>query len=348
MCMIIYRPAAAKGQVSKETLHYCASNNPHGLGLMWADKGKLLTARYEHKDRKVCFARLLSLQAQNIPFCAHFRFMTHGAETKGNTHPFWIHKGHSALMHNGIFNIKTETGWSDTRTFVARVLRPMALNWLDVPHLRYLVSEATHGNRVAVMERSGKVTILHENSGQWDDGIWYANSGYKKPSYLGDLFGKGKSYSSGATWRYDGEKKDWYNDKGDRSPSYPGSSYHNGAANGYGYTRHYGGVEGYGKQSDPIGYHAPYRPKNGHSKVKDIPRLLRAGDPAPTAALFAWSDHGQTMTLCGTCLRMETRAEQEAKLIMDPSELTCDLCEIPGHKRPVIVPDPADAAGNIL
>ena len=105
MCIIIHRPTGAATRLSRETLARCADKNPDGFGLMWAHGGKLMTARYLPKQRKDFIKRALLLQSQDIPMCLHFRWATHGAIQKENTHPFVIEKGESALMHNGILSI---------------------------------------------------------------------------------------------------------------------------------------------------------------------------------------------------------------------------------------------------
>lgn len=183
MCIIIYRPKGAASRISRETMRHCAMENPHGFGLMWQHAGKVHTARYLWKDLKQFFDRTLALQNQDVPFVAHFRYMTHGAERLDNCHPFWIKRSQSALMHNGILNIDCVKGWSDTRTFVGNVLKQLPENWDAMPALWWAIYEATVGSKLVVM-RPDSVLIVHEKSGVWDGGIWYSNEGYKKRPYI--------------------------------------------------------------------------------------------------------------------------------------------------------------------
>lgn len=362
-CMIIYRPLDAKGTVTRSTLEHCASENPHGLGLMWTHKGRLMTAHYSHAKRFEFYTRLLGLQKENIAFCAHFRLMTHGGESRGNTHPFWVHKGVSALMHNGIFHIKCAAGWSDTRTFVAQVLAPMPADWLDRPHLTYLINEATFGNRLAVMDRTGRVTLFHESSGTWDNGIWYANSGYKK-SFLSDLFSSKKGdtgttkalppggiipatpNASGAPWIWSKDRQRWETPDGKcYTNTYPygnGHDYgHKGAANGYGaYEK--GRHNGNGNGGGNTGRSAATESERWE-KVKGTDGITtwRRKTTDTVSVLYRWETTGGfAMTLCSDCLRTESTAEAEAVLIPDPAGMTCDLCEVQGH-----LADPGVATG---
>ena len=179
MCIIIHRPKGAATRLSREVLARCADNNPHGFGIMWAYQGKLLTARYMPSQRKDFIKRALILQDSDVPLMLHFRWATHGAVEKANTHPFVIEKGKSAMMHNGILSIPCVKGWSDTRTFCNEILARMPVGWERDPALYWVVDQATLGSKVAIMYADGSVTILHKNAGITEGGIWYSNDGFR-------------------------------------------------------------------------------------------------------------------------------------------------------------------------
>jgi hypothetical protein len=179
MCIIIHRPKGAATRLSREVLARCCDNNPHGFGMMWAYQGKLLTARYMPSQRKDFIKRALILQESDVPLMLHFRWATHGAVEKANTHPFIIKKGHSAMMHNGILNIPCIKGWSDTRTFCNEILSRLPVGWEKDPALYWIVDQATLGSKVGIMYADGSVTILHKVAGITEGGIWYSNDGFR-------------------------------------------------------------------------------------------------------------------------------------------------------------------------
>lgn len=179
MCIIIHRPKGAATRLSKETLARCCDGNPHGFGMMWVNSGKVLTARYMPSQRKDFIKRALLLQEADVPLCLHFRWATHGAVEKANTHPFIIEKGKSAMMHNGILSIPCVKGWSDTRTFCNEILQRMPVGWERDPALYWMVDQATLGSKVAIMYADGSVTILHKAAGITEGGIWYSNDGFR-------------------------------------------------------------------------------------------------------------------------------------------------------------------------
>jgi hypothetical protein len=179
MCIIIHRPKGAAARLSRDTIARCCDNNPHGFGMMWVNDGKVLTARYMPSQRKDFIKRALMLQAADLPLVLHFRWATHGAVEKANTHPFIIEKGKSAMCHNGILSIPCVKGWSDTRTFCNEILQRLPAGWESDPALYWLVDQATMGSKVAIMYADGAVTILHKNAGITEQGIWYSNDGFR-------------------------------------------------------------------------------------------------------------------------------------------------------------------------
>jgi hypothetical protein len=146
---------------------------------MWAYKGKLLTARYLPHGRKDFIKRALMLQDADVPMVLHFRWATHGAVTRDNTHPFVLEKGHSAVMHNGIIQIPVVKGWSDTRTFARNVLAMLPPDWQNNSSIRWTVEQATLGSKLVIMYSDGSMTIIHRKAGLTEGGIWYSNDGFR-------------------------------------------------------------------------------------------------------------------------------------------------------------------------
>lgn len=184
MCMIIYRPKGT-GEVDAARLRYIAGINGDGFGLMWSTGTRLFTARYAVKQKKAFITRFLALQSQDVPMCAHFRWSTHGGITRGNTHPFVLVPNMSAMMHNGVLDIRCLKGWSDTRTFAELVLKRLPPGWeydTDAPW-NYLVDRATAGSRVVIMLHDGAVKMFHQERGTWEAGIWYSNDNFKPKGY---------------------------------------------------------------------------------------------------------------------------------------------------------------------
>lgn len=315
MCMIIYRPGDAKGTVSVQRLRYIAAKNSDGFGLMWANEGRLVTARYAVKQRKQFIDRFLLLQRNNIPVCAHFRWATHGGVTRANTHPFTIVAGESAMMHNGVFDIKCEKGWSDTRTFAELVLKRLPADWhskTESPYL-YLIEQATGGNRIVVMFKTGEVIIFHEKIGTWEDEVWYSNSNFA-PLPTKDS-------------KDDKDKDD--KDKGDHKASRSSDSWNywlkEEAKGGRGWRKNHHGTAShydYGEGMDVY---------DGDYVEQQYQTFSRWGktENGETDKLYLY----EQMMICADCLRMEATAQRDAVEIPEiTSDDFCELCGVTGGK----------------
>lgn len=200
MCIIIYRPADAEGNVTEETLRRLSYVHSDGYGLMWKDRGALRIWRSGPgaQGRKDWISRFLALQKMNLPVAAHGRQTTHGVTHKSMSHPYWVEPNKSALMHNGILPVMPGglTHWSDTKAFVELVLKHLPQDWDTQPHLRYLLRHATTGSKLVVFFKDRAPAIINESSGLWEDGIWYSNTSFRATTVVGR-----SSYASEAWWQ---------------------------------------------------------------------------------------------------------------------------------------------------
>lgn len=182
MCLAIYKPKGAS--VPRKHLEAGFKSNKDGAGFAVAKNGELIV-------RKGFFTFTELWQAwQPFQFDAaiiHFRWATHGEVGEANCHPFSLNGGKYALIHNGIIDIESEGGMSDTGTFAHLVLEPL-LDRLspDEPSLVFLVeSFLGAGNKVVILDAAGLATIYNESAGLWLNGVWYSNNSFEpKPAFV--------------------------------------------------------------------------------------------------------------------------------------------------------------------
>lgn len=187
MCIAIYRPKGKK--LTKATLETCFRNNSDGAGFMWLDKHEG-EERGRIKIRKGYFvfaefwkAWQRQLKRLDTDYILHFRIMTHGWRNKENCHPHRIHD-RLAMVHNGILpiDVPQHSRVSDSIVF-ARELAQMRRHWeRDAKLIRY-IGKQIQGNKIILLDRRGKVTIINEAAGIWENGIWFSNSSFKAPKY---------------------------------------------------------------------------------------------------------------------------------------------------------------------
>lgn len=174
MCIAIIKPAGIN-LPSFNTIATCFSNNPHGAGFVYNRDGfNYLNKGYT--DSSLLYYEMFNQIKLNDVALIHFRYATHGVINKDNCHPFYcceepnktIGKSDlSALVHNGVLNIRTDGEHSDSYCF-AKMLKN---NQID--NNKIILSN----NKIAVLHNNGTV----EKYGDWieHNGCYYSNGTYR-------------------------------------------------------------------------------------------------------------------------------------------------------------------------
>ncbi len=204
MCVIINNPSGKALSVAK--LYTAFVNNPHGVGIMWHEKGQVHTikALMRFNDFMDLHEALI-----DVPHAIHFRWRTAGDTSDDRCHPFPVFTRERDgfdlyMMHNGTFNrfAGKDKEKSDTQLF-AENLREGIQAWnrpLDVLHpmvLHKIGKTIGGGNKILFMGSGGLTSIVNSESGwfETEDGpmtfhtfdgsgelTWYSN----KYSFIDD------------------------------------------------------------------------------------------------------------------------------------------------------------------
>ena len=181
MCIAIYRPAGAKA-LQRDMLKRCSTSNPHGMGVMWPQEGKIQMFK-SMNDFDGFYQVIQGLQYMDVPMVLHFRYATHGSKSYANCHPFYVPntEGELGVVHNGVISAMPDCkrDRSDTRVFVDEVLGILQGNWMESPAVKAVLEEALGYNKVVVMKGNGDVLILNRQKGVEHEGSWYSNSGFR-------------------------------------------------------------------------------------------------------------------------------------------------------------------------
>ena len=179
MCIAIMKSANKK--ISKSTLRRCYDANPDGAGFMYAEDKQLVVKKgyftfkefykeYKpHGDKQVLI---------------HFRIKTHGPINKDNCHPFLVNSG-LGFIHNGIITGYGSNTKSDTIEFNESILQKIVSkhgnnSLFDDPMVE-LIENVIGYSKLVFLDRHGNYTIMNEQKGNWNDGVWYSNTSWKKP-----------------------------------------------------------------------------------------------------------------------------------------------------------------------
>lgn len=183
MCIIIAQPAGL--EISLEAMKESWTNNRDGAGIMYAHKNKIhIFKELTDFDKVYKHYKRIVTQYPDKNIVVHFRIGTSGKKDLKNCHPFLVNK-QLAFCHNGMIDIKLEKDslHSDTVEFRNEILRKLPSNFLSHgPYVRLIRTFIGH-SKLCFLDSTGKLTIVKDNLGVWDNGIWYSNSGYKPKEY---------------------------------------------------------------------------------------------------------------------------------------------------------------------
>ncbi len=180
MCIIVYLPAGAG--MDRKTLQTCWDANPDGAGYMFARDGKLIIRKGFMDFEKFwrSFDKADRTAGAKTNFVLHFRIASHGKVNLENCHPHRIRKS-LAVAHNGIIDCvgaKANGKDSDTVLYVRKILRKLPDGFLRSKGIRNLIHLTIDWSKLAFMDATGRVTLIGEETGVWDDGAWFSNDSY--------------------------------------------------------------------------------------------------------------------------------------------------------------------------
>jgi hypothetical protein len=183
MCIIAAIPQGK--QISKATLKRCWENNQHGGGFMYSDGKKIIIYKELTSFKRYyrAFIEAKEMYSKSA-FVCHFRISTHGKVNEDNCHPFHVYDN-LGFCHNGIIrNAPTSNDYSDTYMFNETILKMLPKNFLSNLSIMALIKEYIgSGSKLCFLSYDSKLTFVNESAGQWDDGVWYSNGGYKEVKY---------------------------------------------------------------------------------------------------------------------------------------------------------------------
>ena len=177
MCLLA---ASFKKIQSVEALENGFNNNSDGAGFCYSNEGKLYSEKGFFTFQ--AFLDAYNVVPDNAPNLVHFRLATGGKRNEENCHPFSVSKK-LAFAHNGIFSCVDSTSeHSDTYEFNRLLMQPLFAQNPDLVFTnaaKFLIEKTISYNKVAFLSNKGQITICNEKAGDWDEEIWWSNTGWK-------------------------------------------------------------------------------------------------------------------------------------------------------------------------
>lgn len=180
MCLLIFKPEGVT--VPQSDLIHGARANRDGAGIAYYN-GRKVVIEKSPKWGETEVSKALA-KIGNAPAIIHFRLATHGKVDASNAHPFELPHGFAAA-HNGVIHgVDCLPNESDTRAFLRSCVAPFIAprdKAIDPALASLWGDEIGKGNKLAIMSPTGHVTLVNEDAGTWEDGVWYSNT-YFRPS----------------------------------------------------------------------------------------------------------------------------------------------------------------------
>ena len=190
MCIAIWNPPEAQ-DIEKAVLARCRDANPDGMGMAWAEAGRLHVIKRLSRFGKF-YRSYTRARAQHKGVLLHFRIATSGKRDFANCHPFQAGTD-AVLCHNGIFGDLGTPEISDTREFVGMLdgLVRAVPSWWKSPEITPVLQLATAGSKCILLRADGDVWLLNEADGHWHEGSWWSNDTYKESLFTRMFVGEG-------------------------------------------------------------------------------------------------------------------------------------------------------------
>lgn len=199
MCIIAALLPGLK--LNKETFDRCWDRNPDGFGVAYLFNGGLRIKKTKHKKDAWSIYHNVDRVAPDSAKILHFRIGTHGTNDINNCHPFMIDND-TCFAHNGIITGVPDCDRkerNDTRVFNDTVLKHLPKDFYKHYHYTLLIESFIGYSKLVFLNTSNELYIMNQVKGEWHEGVWFSNSGYKAVvKYVAPLppsLPKGISYS---------------------------------------------------------------------------------------------------------------------------------------------------------
>lgn len=190
MCIAIYKPSGVS--ISEERLEMAFKANPDGWGLTFSRKDKIwYNKKCTDFDDFYEYAHHIK-EAWNIrDFLIHFRTASSGKISVDNCHPLFVNENLAFVQNGNLYQYshyfpgREKTDKTDVQLFNEELLQKLPSNFLRIPEIREALERynRTNMSKMIFMDNTGRIDIINEQAGEWQNGTYYSNGGIE--NYIG-------------------------------------------------------------------------------------------------------------------------------------------------------------------
>jgi glutamine amidotransferase len=180
MCIIAALMPGLK--LDKETFDRCWDKNPDGFGIAYIFNEELRVRKTMYKKDAWSIYHNVCRIAPESSMILHFRIGTHGVKDISNCHPFYVNK-ELVFAHNGMINdvpACPTKELSDTQMFNNLVLKHLPPDFYKWEHYQMLIEKYIGHSKLVFLDVNNELYFSNESKGEWFDGVWFSNNGYKE------------------------------------------------------------------------------------------------------------------------------------------------------------------------
>lgn len=172
-------------KLDKETFDRCWDRNPDGFGIAYLFNGQLRIKKTMFKKDAWSIYHNVDRIAPESAKILHFRIGTHGTKDIDNCHPFMIDEN-TCFAHNGIIKGVPDCERkerNDTRVFNDIILKHLPKDFYKYEHYTMLIESFIDYSKLVFLNTSNELYIMNQKKGEWHEGVWFSNGGYKDYSF---------------------------------------------------------------------------------------------------------------------------------------------------------------------
>lgn len=186
MCLILFSPDISRAKITQEVLAAGFRKNDDGAGIAYVEDNVVKVSKFfsgantgEVYNRFLIAYQDIRARIRKGPILIHFRWATCGSKSARNTQPVIIYQDKLVMAHNGVFSGLSHSteDISDTVQLAQSIKRMKWEHPFPSYKIKMLDGLCDMSSKLVFLDNNGRHTIVNEEAGGWEEGVWYSDGG---------------------------------------------------------------------------------------------------------------------------------------------------------------------------